>query len=351
MDNIHDIHVRNMVPLISPEELKKGAPASEKVHNTVISARETIQKILTKQDKRLIVIVGPCSIHDEDSSLEYAERLNELRKKVGDTQFLIMRVYLEKPRSTVGWKGLINDPYMNGTHDIVEGLRRSRRILLNVNEMGLPAGTEFLDPITPQYMAGLVSWVAIGARTTESQTHREMASGLSMPVGFKNSTDGSLTAALNALQAAQAQQSFLGIDQSGNTCVVNTTGNPWVHIVLRGGNRPNYDPVSIEDTLSQLRAKGLSEVVVVDCSHDNSGKRHKGQPFVWRNVIEQRLEGNDALVGLMLESNLLEGNQPVAEDFLNLKYGVSVTDECISWETTEDLILNTHKRLIDSNQF
>jgi 3-deoxy-7-phosphoheptulonate synthase len=351
MNNINDIHVRNMVPLISPMELKKETPASEKVEETVISARETIKNILMKQDKRLIVISGPCSIHDENSSLEYAHKLNELRCKVKDTLFIIMRVYLEKPRSTIGWKGLINDPFMNGTHDIIEGLRRARKILIKVNEMGLAAGSEFLDPITPQYMAGLVSWVAIGARTTESQTHREMASGLSMPVGFKNSTDGSLTAALNALQAAKAQQSFLGIDQNGNTCIVNTTGNPWVHIVLRGGSRPNYDPVSIEETLSQLRARRLPESIVVDCSHDNSGKRHKGQPFVWRNVVEQRLDGNDALVGLMLESNLFEGNQPLVEDFKKLKYGVSVTDECISWETTENLIMNTHKRLIESNQF
>jgi len=206
-----------------------------------------------------------------------------------------MRVYFEKPRTTIGWKGLINDPFMDDTHDIVEGLRRARSLLLKINGMGLPAGTEFLDPITPQYMAGLMSWAAIGARTTESQTHREMASGLSMPVGFKNSTDGSLSAALDALEAARARQSFLGINQEGHTCIVRTTGNPWGHIVMRGGPRPNYDPVSIEETLSNLRKRDLPEAIVVDCSHGNSGKKHQGQAFVWRNVIEQRLDGNDSL--------------------------------------------------------
>jgi 3-deoxy-7-phosphoheptulonate synthase len=330
MSKIDNLNVEGFVPLIAPKELQKELPTSEKVNETVISARDTIQKILSQQDKRLLVIAGPCSIHDEKSTVEYAEKLNQLRKKVEDTFFIVMRVYLEKPRTIIGWKGLINDPFLDDTHDIVEGLRKARLILLKITEMGVPA------------------WAAIGARTIESQTHREMASGLSMPVGLKNSTDGTLTAALNALQAARTRQSFLGIDGNGQTSVVNTTGNPWVHIVLRGGPRPNYDPVSIDDTLLQLKARDLPEIIVVDCSHDNSGKKHRGQPFVWRNVVEQRIEGNDALIGLMLESNLFEGKQPLGKDPSKLKYGVSITDECVSWETTEKLILSSRDRLQES---
>ena len=340
MKKIHDLHIQDMVPLITPRELKTQLPATDRADETVLNARKTIQSILSKQDKRLLVITGPCSIHDEKATLEYAEKLNKLSEKAIDTLFVVMRVYFEKPRTTVGWKGLINDPFLDDTHDMVEGLRKARRLLLKINEMGLPAGTEFLDPITPQYMAGLISWTAIGARTTESQTHREMASGLSMPVGFKNSTDGSLSAALNALEAARARQSFLGMDQEGKTCIVNTTGNPWGHVVLRGGPRPNYDPVSIEEAVSNLRDRNLPDAIVVDCSHGNSGKKHQGQAFVWRSVIQQRLEGNDSLVGLMIESNLYEGNQKLVPDLSALKYGVSVTDACISWETTEKLILS-----------
>ena len=339
MKKIHDLHIQDMVPLVTPKELKAQLPATQRTDETVLNARETIQRILSKQDKRLLVIAGPCSIHDEKATLEYAEKLNWLRQKALDALYVVMRVYFEKPRTTVGWKGLINDPFLDDTHDMVEGLRRARRLLLRINEMGLPAGTEFLDPITPQYMAGLISWAAIGARTTESQTHREMASGLSMPVGFKNSTDGSLTAALNALEAARARQSFLGMDQEGKTCIVNTTGNPWGHVVLRGGPRPNYDPVSIDEAVSSLRDRDLPDAIVVDCSHGNSGKKHQGQAFVWRSVLQQRFEGNDSLVGLMIESNLYEGNQKLGSDLSALKYGVSVTDECISWETTEKLIL------------
>jgi len=344
MQKIHDLHVQDLVPLVAPKELKNKLPPTKEANETVVSAREAIRKILLKQDKRLLIIAGPCSVHDEIATLEYAEKLNDLRKRVEDKLFVIMRVYFEKPRTTVGWKGLINDPFLNGTHDIVEGLTKARRLLLKINAMGLSAGTEFLDPITPQYIAGLISWVAVGARTTESQTHREMASGLSMPVGFKNSTDGSLTAALNALEAARVRQSFLGIDQDGYTCVVKTTGNPWCHVVLRGGRRPNYDPVSIQETLSSLRERHLPEAIVVDCSHDNSGKKHQGQPFVLNSVIEQRLDGTDSLVGLMIESNLFEGNQKLCKDPSALEYGVSVTDECMSWETTEQLILTAKEK-------
>jgi 3-deoxy-7-phosphoheptulonate synthase len=345
MSKIDNLNVESFIPLIAPKELTKELPAPKNVNETVIYSRKTIQEILSKKDKRLLVIVGPCSIHDEKSTIEFAKRLSQLKKKVEDTFFIVMRVYLEKPRTTVGWKGLINDPFLDGTHDVEEGFRKARRILLKVNEIGIPAGTEFVDPITPQYISTLISWAAIGARTIESQTHREMASGLSMPVGLKNSTDGFLTSALNALEAARTSQSFLGIDEDGHTCVVNTTGNSWVHIVLRGGPRPNYDPVSIGDTLVQLKTRGLPESILVDCSHDNSGKKHEGQPFVWRNVIEQRIGGNNALIGLMLESNLFEGNQPLNEDSSKLMYGISITDECISWETTENLFLKSRDRL------
>ncbi len=240
---------------------------------------------------------------------------------------------------------MINDPYMDGSHNIEEGLRKARKLLIKINEMGLPAATELLDPITPQYIAGALCWTAIGARTTESQTHREMASGLSMPVGFKNGTDGSLTSALNALQATKAPQSFLGIDHDGHSCILKTTGNPFGHIVLRGGDRPNYDPVSIGKARAELEKRNLPDAVVVDCSHDNSGKKFEGQGFVWKSVIDQRREGNDALVGLMLESNLREGAQKCTGDLTGLEYGVSITDECVSWETTEELMLFANRKM------
>jgi 3-deoxy-7-phosphoheptulonate synthase len=330
---------------VVPNRLKAELPISEKAAATVAESRRAIEKILRKEDRRLLVIVGPCSIHDDKAAIEYAEKLNGLRQKVEETLLVIMRVYFEKPRTTVGWKGLVSDPGMDGSCDMVEGLRRARAILLKICEMGLPAGTEMLDPITPQYLADLVSWAAIGARTTESQTHRQLASGLSMPVGFKNSTDGNLNSAINAIVAARAPQSFLGIDQDGNSSVVRTGGNPYCHVVLRGGKRPNYDPISIEETRLRLIGKNLPETVVVDCSHGNSMKKFQGQPVVWKNVIDQYVAGSEALVGLMLESNLFEGNQKFNGDFSKLKYGVSITDECISWETTERLLLSAHERL------
>lgn len=345
MEKTNNLNVKNMIPLIAPRELKEALPITPAASDTVVRARREIQNILSGQDKRLLVISGPCSIHDEKAALEYAERLMELKREVADTLCIIMRVYFEKPRTTTGWKGLINDPFMDDSHNIVEGLKKARRLLLDINEMGMPAGTEMLDPITPQYIAGLISWAAIGARTTESQTHREMASGLSMPVGFKNGTDGSLTSALNALQAAGAAQSFIGINDEGHSCIVNTTGNPWCHIVLRGGVRPNYDPISIDDTRSLLKKRNLRDAIMVDCSHANSGKKFKGQAFVWKNIIDQRLEGNPALIGLMLESNLCEGSQKIPENLEDLVYGVSITDECISYETTEMLIRSAHEKL------
>ena len=346
MNKTYDVHVEAFIPLISPNQMKREIPMTKKSSETVLKAREEIANILNMQDKRLLIVTGPCSIHDESAALDYAERLNRLRRQVQGSMLLVMRVYFEKPRTTTGWKGLINDPCMDGSCDMSLGLKRARSLLLKITEMGVPTATEMLDPIIPQYIAGLVCWTAIGARTTESQTHREMASGLSMPVGFKNCTDGALDTALNAMLAAGSPQSFLGIDQDGQTCIVKTTGNPWTHIVLRGGKRPNYDSVSIAEALSMLQAKGLPEAIMVDCSHANSRKKYQGQTVVWQDVMNQRLDGNKALVGLMLESYLYEGNQKTNGNLSALKYGVSVTDPCISWETTEQLILGAHEKLL-----
>lgn len=345
MKTTYDVHVQSFTPLVAPRELKDEIPMNDRQCDTVLAGRAEVERILRREDPRLLVITGPCSIHDEASALEYAERLRGLREKVADTLSLVMRVYFEKPRTTVGWKGLINDPDMDGSCDINTGLRKARKLLRDITDMGLPIGTEMLDPITPQYIAGLVTWAAIGARTTESQTHREMTSGLSMPVGFKNCTDGGLDKAINAMLAARAPQSFLGIDPEGKTAVVKTTGNPHTHIVLRGGKRPNYDSVSISEAGALLRAKGLTEAIMVDCSHANCNKQYQRQTVVWQDVINQRMDGNDAIIGLMLESFLQEGNQKMGNDPKALAYGVSVTDPCISWETTEQLILSTHEHL------
>jgi len=348
MSRIEDVRVKNYHPLITPKQLIRELPLTEKSRETVLNGRNTIQNIISKKDKRLLVILGPCSIHDEKATLEYAERLAGLRDRVEDTFFLCMRVYFEKPRTTVGWKGLINDPTLDGAYDMEVGLRKARGLLCKITEMGLPAATEMLEPITPQYLADVVCWAAIGARTTESQTHRELASGLSMPVGFKNGTDGSLASAINALVAARAPQAFLGIDRDGRTCVVQTSGNPWGHIVLRGGRRPNYDPISVEEARLMLIEKDLPEAIMVDCSHANSHKMHQGQSIVWRNVIDQVINGNEAISGLMLESNLFEGAQKYCGDFSKLRYGVSITDECISWDTTEQLLLGGRDKMADS---
>jgi 3-deoxy-7-phosphoheptulonate synthase len=345
-----DLRVKGYQPLMEPGLMKQELGISRAAHATVLSGRDAVEKILLKEDKRLLVIVGPCSIHDEKAAYEYAGKLKNLRDKVREALFVVMRVYFEKPRTSVGWKGLINDPRLDGTCDIPDGLRKAREILLRINEIGVPAATEFLETITPQYVADLVSWACIGARTAESQTHREMASGLSMPVGFKNGTDGKLSAAINAIVAAKTPQSFLGIDQNGHTCVVKTGGNPWAHIVLRGGQQPNYDPISIERARLKLIEKNLLENIMVDCSHGNSMKKFQGQAIVWRNVIDQYIAGNDSLIGLMLESNLFEGNQKFSGDLSALKYGVSITDECISWETTEHLLLSAAEKLANSSK-
>jgi len=346
MKKTYDVHVKEFIPLVSPDSLKEELPMTPRATETVESGREQLKRILDKTDRRLMVIVGPCSIHDEKAALDYAGRLSDLSRKVSETLMVVMRVYFEKPRTNIGWKGLINDPSLNGSCDVLTGIRKARKLLLDSTGMGLPTATELLEPIIPQVIAGLVCWSAIGARTTESQTHREMASGLSMPVGFKNCTDGGLDTAFNAMVAAGSTQNFLGIDQRGFAAIVKTTGNAHAHLVLRGGARPNYDSVSIREAVLELKQRRLRDAIVVDCSHANSGKRFENQVIVWQDVINQRLDGNDAIIGLMLESNLGEGSQKNTGDLATLKYGVSITDQCISWETTEKLLLSAHERLL-----
>lgn len=345
----HNLRVKETVPLAPPQVLKDSLPMTEAANRTVVEGRETIENILARRDPRLLVVVGPCSIHDPESALEYARRLNRVREQVADRMFIVMRVYFEKPRTTIGWKGLINDPHLDGTYDIETGLRVARNLLLDITGSGLPAATEFLDPVVPQYIADLISWAAIGARTTESQTHREMASGLSMPVGFKNATDGSLQIALDAMKAARSSHSFLGIDQNGASMIYRTTGNTAGHVVLRGGRKlTNFDAVSIHTALAELNKAGLPDVVMVDCSHANSSKQHKRQEEVWNSVIDQRREGNEGIMGLMVESFLHDGNQPFPVPRASLKPGVSITDACISWETTERLLLAGYEALKES---
>jgi len=318
-------------------------------NETVVRSRDLITRILQRSDSRFLVVVGPCSIHDPAAALEYASRLNLLRKELADQFCIVMRVYFEKPRTTIGWKGLINDPHLDGTYDIESGIKIARKLLLEITGMGMPAATEFLDPVIPQYIADLISWAAIGARTTESQTHREMASGLSMPVGFKNGTDGSLHISLDATHAAGAPHSFLGIDQDGVTSIIRTAGNPVGHVVLRGGRlRPNYDSESLREAETQLVKAGLPAVLMVDCSHANSAKQHARQEEVWQNVIEQRLAGNRALIGAMVESYLHEGNQPFPKKPSELRHGVSITDSCLGWEVTERMLRQGHAALVKS---
>jgi 3-deoxy-7-phosphoheptulonate synthase len=339
MFKTQDLHVRELVRLSTPRALKAQFPITDAASATVAQSRERIVQILQQKDPRMLVVVGPCSIHEEKGALEYATKLNELRRELDDRLEIVMRVYFEKPRTTIGWKGLINDPHLDGSQDIESGLKIARRLLLQIAEMGLPAATEFLDPIVPQYIADLVAWATIGARTTESQTHREMASGLSMPVGYKNATDGSVQVAIDAMGAARHPHSFLGIDQEGVTSVVRTNGNPAGQLVLRGGRgRPNYDAESIREAEEQLKRHGLPPVLMVDCSHANSGKQHARQDDVWRSVIRQRFEGTRSLIGVMVESYLNEGNQPFPQKASDLTYGVSITDACVSWETTERML-------------
>jgi 3-deoxy-7-phosphoheptulonate synthase len=339
MYRTQDLHVKEIVRLSSPRELKAQTPSGEAANATVARSRERVIRILRQEDPRLLVVIGPCSIHDEKGALEYAEKLNALRKEFADRMEIVMRVYFEKPRTTIGWKGLINDPHLDGSQDIETGLKIARRLLLEITGMGLPTATEFLDPIVPQYIADLITWAAIGARTTESQTHREMASGLSMPVGLKNSTDGSLQIAIDAMGATRQPHSFLGISEDGVTSIVRTSGNPHAHVVLRGGRaKTNYDAESIRAAEEKLISEKLPPVLMVDCSHANSEKKFAKQEDVWRSVIQQRIEGTRSLIGAMVESNLFEGSQPIPKNLKDLRYGVSLTDSCIGWETTERML-------------
>lgn len=346
MQQTHDLRVVRTRRLQAPRDLKNELPMTERSNATVVNGRATVQRILRREDPRLLVVLGPCSIHDPKSALEYAQRLAKLAPEVQDQLFLVMRVYFEKPRTTIGWKGLINDPHLDGTYDVEEGLRVARKLLLDINELGIPAATEFLDPIVPQYTADLVSWAAIGARTTESQTHREMASGLSMPVGLKNGTDGSLQIAIDAMLSARHPHHFLGIDDTGAVAVVQTVGNPEGHVVLRGGRaRTNFDAASIADAAGQLRKAGLPDGLMVDCSHANSSKQHAKQEEVWLNLISQRVEGCDPLIGVMIESHLFEGNQPIPKNLADLQYGISLTDACLGWDVTERMLRHGAERL------
>ena len=331
---VDDLNIESQQVLITPRALKEKLPLSDAARDSVVGGRQVIRDILDRKDPRLFVV-----IHDPKAALEYASRLKALAEEVDDALFLVLRVYFEKPRTTVGWKGLINDPYMNDSFKVEEGLHIARRLLLDVAELGLPAATEALDPTTPQYLQDLIAWSAIGARTTESQTHREMSSGLSSPVGFKNGTDGSLDVAVNAMLSVQHPHRFLGIDPDGRVALTTTRGNPYAHVVLRGGGgKPNYDSVSVALAESALHKAGVSTNIMVDCSHANSNKDPSLQPLVMENIGNQILEGNTSIVGLMVESHLNEGNQKIPENLDDLQYGVSVTDGCIGWQTTEDAV-------------
>lgn len=331
--------------LTPPNELKNSYPITQTAEQTVLQGRQAIRDILTGDDHRLLVITGPCSIHDIQSAKEYATRLKALSNELSDTLLIVMRIYFEKPRTTVGWKGMINDPHLNGSFNVELGLQRARELLLWLAELGLPVGTEALDPVTPQYLSDLLSWAAIGARTTESQTHREMASGLSTPVGFKNGTDGNLKVAINALHSVSAPHHFLGINQQGQVVQIQTSGNQYGHLILRGGKKTNYDPVSITLSEQELDKAGLAKNLIVDCSHGNSSKQPELQPLVANDVVQQILAGNDSIMGIMLESHLHKGNQSIPDDLSKLKYGVSVTDGCIDWQTTEDLLRSMAEQL------
>lgn len=335
-----NLNVVSTKTIITPGRLTAEIPASTRSIQTVIKGRDAIRAVLRGEDKRLLTVVGPCSVHDVDAARDYATRLAKLLPQIEDRLLVVMRVYFEKPRTTVGWKGLINDPHLNGTFDMETGLRKARELLRDVNEMGLPCATELLDPIVPQYIDDLIAWAAIGARTTESQTHRQMASGLSMPVGYKNSTDGNLQIAIDALKSAGSGHHFLGIDEEGRTCVVQTKGNKDGHVILRGGNgRPNYDPENVNLAVNLLRQAGLPTRLMVDCSHANSNKKHENQSSVFQSVIEQRKDPMCPVIGVMIESFIEPGAQAVAADRSKLVYGKSITDACIGWDETEGLLL------------
>ena len=340
-----NLNVTELTPLDTPRAIKKEFPATPDILRMVVESRQAIRDILNGKDKRLLVVVGPCSIHDPKAALEYAERLAVLRRELAGDLLILMRVYFEKPRTTIGWKGLIYDPHMDGSADIASGLCAARRLLLDINAMGVPTATEMLDPIVPQYIADLVSWAAIGARTAESQTHRQMASGLSMPIGFKNGTDGNVQVAVDAMESARHPHSFLGIDEDGRAAIVRTRGTEWGHLILRGSaSGPNYDDASVRDACRRMAARKLRPAVMVDCSHGNAGKQFAVQEKVWNEVLAQRSGGNTAIMGMLVESHLNEGNQPIPADLSTLRYGVSVTDECVNWETTERMLRSAFLR-------
>ena len=328
-----NLRVAELKRLVSPSQLCTELPLGAALTEKVLADRKTVRDIIHLQDDRLLVVIGPCSIHDPVAALDYAERLAKLAEKVKDKYFIVMRVYFEKPRTTIGWKGFINDPRLDDSCDMQHGLHAARKLMLDIAALGLPIATEFLDPIVPQYTADLVTWSAIGARTTESQTHREMASGLSMPVGFKNATDGNIQVAINAIESASIPHSFLGIDQDGHTAVVKTIGNPNTHLVLRGGDKqPNFEGPEVTYAACKLEAAGLDPSLMVDCSHANASKVARNQVTVWKDILKQRAKGNCPITGAMIESFIEEGSQKISG---NLKYGLSITDPCLDWETTE----------------
>lgn len=338
--NIENYHV-----LLTPNELKSKLPLTKTAEETVLNYRKEIEEILDFQARRKFIVVGPCSIHDPKAALEYAQKLKELSDRVQDKLLLVMRVYFEKPRTTVGWKGLINDPNMDDSFQVENGLLIARDLLIKLADMGLPTATEALDPIIPQYIGELITWSAIGARTTESQTHREMASGLSMPVGFKNGTDGNIQVALNALHSARTPHNFLGINPDGQVSVFETKGNAYGHVILRGGNQPNFDAASVKQVEEKLKEAKLPPRIVIDCSHGNTNKNYKLQSKVLADVIQQIADGNTSIVGMMLESHLFAGNQPINCPREELQYGISVTDPCIDWQETEKIILAAYDKL------
>ncbi len=337
-DSIHNVNIVDEYVLMTPKALKAEYPLSEKLRKQIEESRKIISDIIHKRDPRQLIVVGPCSIHDPIAAIEYGKKLKALADKVSDKLYIVMRVYFEKPRTTVGWKGLINDPNLDGSFDVVNGLRIARKLLLDLAELGLPLATEALDPISPQYLADMFSWSAIGARTTESQTHREMASGLSMAVGFKNGTDGNLAVAINAMQASAQGHNFIGINQEGQVTVLTTKGNPDGHVILRGGKSPNFDAQHVAECEQSLAKAGLPQAIMIDCSHGNSNKDYRRQPLVAENVLEQLVNGNQSIIGLMIESHLFAGNQSSEQPFAQMQYGVSITDACIDWQTTEALL-------------
>ena len=343
MKEINNLNIEEIQAMASPREVINELPNNEKINRVIYESREVIRNILAKKDPRFLVIVGPCSIHDKEATLEYAKKLSCLRKKYSDKLYIVMRTYFEKPRTTTGWRGLITDPNLDGTYDFNQGVRIAREILMDIVAFKLPTATEFLDPIIPQYIADLISWVAIGARTIESQIHRELASGVSMPVGFKNNTDGNLQLAVDAMKTAQCAHSFLGINYAGLTSIVKTKGNKASHLILRGGTTgPNYSAVYVQEAQNMLAKANLSISIMVDCSHGNSGKDPRKQREVLNSVLEQRLSGCDSLIGVLLESNLKAGRQNISD---KLEYGKSITDGCIGWEETEEILAGLYRSL------